>query len=77
MDVKHSSPSMTKNFEKTNVRNLVMVDVPQYLSNLLMAKMNIQKNGADILTIQVVNVDETIKNNNKILRVCKLIMKKN
>jgi len=54
-----------------------MVDVPQYLSNLLMAKMNIQKNGADILTIQVVNVDETIKNNNKILRVCKLIMKKN
>ena len=35
------------------------------------------KNGADVLTIKVVNIDDTIKNNNRILRVCKLIMKKN
>ena len=46
--------------EKMNVKILMMVHVTCFLLNLPVVKMNIQKNGADILTIIIVNVDDTI-----------------
>jgi hypothetical protein len=38
----------------------MMVHVTCFLLNLPVVKMIIQKNGADILTIIIVNVDDTI-----------------
>ena len=60
MDVKRLEMSTCKSLTKANVKILMMVHVTCFLLNLPVVKMNIQKNGADILTIIIVNVDDTI-----------------
>jgi len=60
MDAKLLEMSICKSWTKMNVKILMMVHVTCFLLNLPVVKMNIQKNGADILTIIIVNVDDTI-----------------